>query len=93
MRILCIEDEPDLLEYIVNGLTQEAYVVDSANNGKDGLFLASTEQYDVILVDRMLPEIDGLTIIKTLRGAGNITPILIFPTSIPLLPGLQSCAS
>lgn len=78
MRILCIEDEPDLLEYIVGGLRQEGYVVDSACGGKDGLFLASTEQYDVILVDRMLPEIDGLTIIKTLRGAGNITPILIF---------------
>ena len=78
MRILCIEDEPELLDYIVNGLRQEGYVVDSASGGKDGLFLASTEQYDVLLVDRMLPEIDGLTIIKTLRGAGNITPILIF---------------
>ncbi|MEM8843864.1 MAG: response regulator transcription factor [Pseudomonadota bacterium] len=78
MRILCIEDEPELLEYIANGLTQEGYVVDSASDGKNGLFLASTEQYDVMLIDRMLPEIDGLTIIKTLRGAGNNTPILIF---------------
>jgi two-component system OmpR family response regulator len=78
MRILCIEDDPDLLSYIIQGLTQEGYVVDSAADGKNGLFLATTEQYDVILIDRMLPEIDGLTVIKTLRGTGNITPILIF---------------
>jgi two-component system OmpR family response regulator len=78
MRILCIEDDPDLLAYIVQGLTQEGYVVDSAEDGKNGLFLATTEKYDVILIDRMLPEIDGLTVIKTLRGTGNLTPILIF---------------
>ena len=78
MRILCIEDDPDLLAYIVQGLTQEGYIVDSAADGKNGLFLATTENYDVILIDRMLPEIDGLTVIKTLRGAGNLTPILIF---------------
>ena len=78
MRILCIEDDPDLLAYIVQGLTQEGYIVDSAVDGKNGLFLATTENYDVILIDRMLPEIDGLTVIKTLRGAGNLTPILIF---------------
>ena len=78
MRILCIEDDPELLTYIVQGLTQEGYIVDSASNGKDGLFLATTEQYDVILIDRMLPEIDGLTVIKTLRATDNLTPILIF---------------
>jgi len=78
MRILCIEDDQELLEYVSKGLGETGHVVDVADNGKDGLFLSSTEKYDVILVDRMLPEIDGLTIIKTLRGTGNITPILIF---------------
>ena len=78
MRILCIEDDQELLDYVSKGLSELGHVVDVADNGNDGVFLSTTEQYDVILVDRMLPGVDGLTIIKTLRGAGNITPILIF---------------
>jgi len=78
MRILCIEDDQELMDYLLKGLSEEGHVVDAAQNGKDGLFLAMTEKYDVMLIDRMLPEVDGLTIIKTLRGAGNSTPILIF---------------
>ena len=78
MRILCIEDEQELLDFISKGLKELGYVVDTANKGDEGLFLATTEQYDVILIDRMLPETDGLTIVKTLRGAENLTPILIF---------------
>jgi two-component system OmpR family response regulator len=53
------------------------HTTNTADNGKDGLFLATTEDYDAIIVDRMLPELDGLTIIKTIRGAGNATPALI----------------
>ncbi len=78
MRILCIEDDKELLEYVSKGLTEMGHTVDTAHAGNDGLYLATSEKYDVLLVDRMLPEIDGLTIIKTLRGAGNLTPILIF---------------
>ena len=78
MRILCIEDDKELLEYVSKGLTEMGHTVDTAHTGNDGLYLATSEKYDVLLVDRMLPEIDGLTIIKTLRGAGNLTPILIF---------------
>ncbi len=78
MRILCIEDDKELLDYVTRGLTEIGHVVDTALNGNDGLFMATTEQYDVLLIDRMLPGVDGLTIIKTLRGANNITPILIF---------------
>lgn len=78
MRILCIEDDQELLDYLQKGLVEDGHVVDVCMNGKDGLFLATTEQYDVMLIDRMLPELDGLTITKTLRGAGNLTPILIF---------------
>jgi len=78
MRILCIEDDHELMDYLIKGLSEQGHVVDSSGNGKDGLFLAMTEKYDILLIDRMLPEIDGLSIIKTLRGADNRTPILIF---------------
>ena len=78
MRILAVEDDQELMEYLQKGLSEEGHVVDVAHNGKDGLFLAMTEKYDVMLIDRMLPEVDGLTIVKTLRGADNQTPILIF---------------
>lgn len=78
MRILCIEDDHELLDYLQKGLSEEGHVVDSTVNGKEGLFLATTEQYDVLLIDRMLPEVDGLTIVKTLRATNNQTPILIF---------------
>ena len=78
MRILCIEDDQELLDYVTKGLTEFGHVVDTATTGNDGLFMATTESYDVLLVDRMLPGVDGLTIVKTLRGSGNLTPILIF---------------
>ncbi|WP_085899579.1 response regulator transcription factor [Kiloniella majae] len=77
MRILYVEDDQEVLNYISNGLKQEGHNLDTADNGKDGLFLATTENYDVIIVDRMLPELDGLTIIRTLRGTDNHTPVLI----------------
>ena len=78
MRILCIEDDQELLDYVSKGLKEVGHIVDTATDGNDGVLLSSTEHYDVILVDRMLPNVDGLTIIKMLRGAGNLTPILIF---------------
>ena len=77
MKLLLIEDDKDVSHYIVKGMKESGHVIDCANNGRDGLFLATTEKYDVIIADRMLPELDGLTIIKTLRGSGNNTPIII----------------
>lgn len=77
MRILVIEDDKDVAAYIRGGLEENGHTVDTASDGRDGLFLATTEKYDVLIVDRMLPELDGLTIIKTLRGAGNSVPALI----------------
>ncbi|AJQ95029.1 response regulator transcription factor [Gynuella sunshinyii] len=77
MKILIIEDDHNVAGYVAKGMKEAGHVSDTANNGKDGLFLASTEKYDAIIVDRMLPELDGLTIIKTLRGAGNPVPVLI----------------
>lgn len=77
MRILVIEDDEDVSAYISKGMKEAGHTINTADNGKDGLFLATTEDYDVLIVDRMLPELDGLTIIKTIRGAENTTPALI----------------
>ncbi len=77
MRILVIEDDPEVSAYIAKGMKEAGHTIDCAHNGKDGLFLATTESYDALIVDRMLPELDGLTIIKTIRGAGNLVPALI----------------
>jgi two-component system, OmpR family, response regulator len=76
MKILVIEDDIDTANYVVKGLTQQGHVVDRAPDGRDGLFLAAGENYDVLIVDRMLPGLDGLAIVKTIRGAGVKTPIL-----------------
>lgn len=77
MRILVIEDDKEVSTYLSKGLKENGHVVDAASNGRDGLFMATTESYDLLIVDRMLPELDGLTLIKTLRGAGKHTPVLI----------------
>ena len=77
MRILLIEDDASVAEYIVKGLSENGDVVDHADDGKQGLDLAQSEKYDVMVVDRMLPSIDGLTIIQTLRASDNKTPALI----------------
>ena len=77
MRLLVIEDDMEVQSYISKGMKEAGHVADTADNGKDGLFLATTEEYDALIVDRMLPELDGLTLIKTIRGAGNKTPVII----------------
>jgi two-component system OmpR family response regulator len=77
VRILVIEDDKDVASFIRNGLAQAGCNVDHAANGKDGLFLATTEKYDALVVDRMLPGVDGLTVIRTLRASANSTPVLI----------------
>jgi two-component system OmpR family response regulator len=77
MRILVIEDDDNHAQFIVEGLKQAGHNVDRASDGMDGLFLATEEKYDVIIVDRMVPKIDGLAVIQTLRSSGNHTPALI----------------
>ena len=76
MKILVIEDDQETTDYIVRGLRQHGHVVDHAANGRDGLFLASAAEHDVLIVDRMLPGIEGLGLVRTLRGAGVRTPVL-----------------
>ena len=80
MKILLIEDDADTLDYVANGLAEHGHVVDRAINGRDGLFLAAGSPYDLLIVDRMLPGLDGLAVVKTLRGAGVRTPILFLTT-------------
>ena len=77
MRILIVEDDPHTAAFIAKGLTEDGHAVDQADNGRDGLFLATTETYNAIVLDRMLPAVDGLTVLRTLRGAGNETPVLV----------------
>ena len=77
MRVLIIEDDKDVASFIQKGLAQAGWNVDHADDGKDGLFLATTEKYDALIVDRMLPGVDGLTVIRTLRASNNGTPALI----------------
>ncbi|GAA4083182.1 response regulator transcription factor [Zhongshania borealis] len=77
MRVLLIEDDASVAEYIVKGLRESGYQVEHAADGKTGLVQATTEQYDALIVDRMLPHVDGLTIIQTLRAANDSTPALI----------------
>ena len=77
MRILIVEDDPHTAAFIAKGLSEDGHTVDQADNGRDGLFLATTESYDAIVLDRMLPAVDGLTVLRTLRGAGNATPVLV----------------
>jgi two-component system OmpR family response regulator len=77
VRILIIEDDKDVSSFIMNGLEQAGYTVDGADNGKDGLFLATTESYDLIIADRMLPGVDGLTIVRTIRASNIRVPVLV----------------
>lgn len=77
MRVLVVEDDESHAQFIVEGLKQAGHNVDRARDGREGLFLATDEKYDAMVVDRMLPKLDGLTIIQTLRNAGNRTPALI----------------
>ena len=77
MRILVVEDEHKIANSIKKGLEQETYAVDIAYTGTDGFDLASTEDYDMIVLDVLLPGIDGVTICKKLRSQNIHTPILM----------------
>ena len=76
MKILVIEDDQQAASYLAKGLKEAGHVVDVANDGKEGLFLAGSEHYDVMIVDRMLPGRDGLSLVEILRATGNDTPVL-----------------
>ena len=77
MKLLVIEDDAVASDYLCKALKESGHVVDSVDDGMNGLQRATSESYDVLIVDRMLPSLDGLTVIETLRKAGNETPVLI----------------
>ena len=77
MRALLIEDDKEVACYVGKGLKEQGFTIDVATDGKEGLGLASTESYDVMIIDRMLPKLDGLSILKSIRAADNHTPVII----------------
>ncbi|TGQ80713.1 response regulator, partial [Mesorhizobium sp. M8A.F.Ca.ET.208.01.1.1] len=81
MRLLLVEDDPRTADYIVRGLCEAGHACDLLRNGHDALVAATRDAYDVIVADRMVPGLDGLSMIKAVRAAGVTTPT-IFLTSI-----------
>jgi len=77
MRILVVEDDKSNAEYVRDGLIESGHNVDVAYDGMDGLYLATEQKYDALIVDRMLPKLDGLALIQALRSSGNKTPVLV----------------
>ena len=77
MRILIVEDEKKIADFIKRGLKEEGYAADVAYDGEEGLFLAKTNDYDLVLLDLMLPKIDGLTVCRKLKAAKVATPVIM----------------
>ncbi|HWK33976.1 MAG TPA: response regulator, partial [Hyphomicrobium sp.] len=81
MRILIVEDDSETATYIAHGLAEEGHVAEVLGDGRDGLSQAMGEDYDIIVVDRMLPGLDGLSLVRGLRAVGRKVPV-IFLTSL-----------
>ncbi|HED13874.1 MAG TPA: response regulator, partial [Gammaproteobacteria bacterium] len=77
MRLLYVEDDPRLARNVKRGLEEEGFAVDISVDGQDGLFMALNCPYDVVILDRMLPKMEGLEVLATMRKKGNKTPVLI----------------
>lgn len=77
MKILLIDDDKHVRDFVCKGFKEHGHAIQAAEDGKEGLILATTEHFDILIVDRMMPELDGLTLIKTIRGAGSTTPVII----------------
>jgi len=76
-KILLVEDDGETASYVARGLAEQGHVVDRADDGREGLFLASEASFDLVILDRMLPGLDGLSVLRALRAAGVDTPVLI----------------
>lgn len=77
MRLLVVEDEPDLLRSLAKALREEGYAVDTAEDGEEGLYKATNTPYDAMLLDVMLPRLDGWEVMRKLRAEGHRTPVLM----------------
>src|SRR5258708_30079338 len=78
MRVIIIEDEKKTGAFVRKGLSEQGMIVDIAEDGRSGLWLAQTGQYDMAIVDVMLPELDGWAIVRSLRASGSHFPVLFF---------------
>ena len=76
MRVLVVEDDAETAAYVARGLKEQGHGVEVAGDGRDGLFLALDQTFDVIVMDRMTPGMDGLSVVKSLRAGGVVTPVL-----------------
>jgi two-component system OmpR family response regulator len=76
-KILVVEDDVDTADYLLNGLRQEGYTVEHVADGRDALYLATSADFDAVIMDRMVPGMDGLSVVKALRAAEVATPLLI----------------
>lgn len=77
MHILVIEDDHQIADYLQKGLREAGYTVTVSHDGRDGLFLATTQTIDAIVLDRMLPGLDGIDLLRSLRSTGHQTPVLL----------------
>ena len=77
MHVLVVEDDARVAGHVVKGLKAEGWLVDHVADGRQALFQVAAETYDVVVLDRMLPNVDGLKILQTMRAAGDSTPVLI----------------
>jgi two-component system OmpR family response regulator len=77
VHILLIEDDPDVAGHVAKGLREAGHIVEMVADGREGLLKAAADRYDVIVLDRMLPKIDGLKILQTIRATGDTTPVMI----------------
>src|SRR6202165_1743243 len=93
MRLLIIEDDRESADYLVKAFREVGYVADLASDGEEGFALAEGGDYDVLVVDRMPPKLDGLSLMRALRDKGNRTPVLILSALGPVddrIKGLRS---
>ena len=80
MQILLVEDDAEVARFVKKGLQEAGHIVEHVNNGRDGLFLAASEPFDLLILDRMLPGgVDGLRLVETMRSQGNKTPCCSYP--------------
>lgn len=93
MRILVVEDEKKIADFIRRGLKEEGYAVDVAYDGEEGHFLASTNEYDAMVLDIMLPKLDGMSLCRQLRGEKNALPILMLTARNSLTDKVQGLDS
>jgi len=95
VKILLVEDDQEVARFICSSLQQVGYVVDECHSGKQGLLQATTETYDAIILDRMLPELNGISLLKTLRATGSRVPVILLSAMADVshrVEGLQAGA-